>query len=461
MDAPTTNQSEPLTPEVADPQPARFSLGFGSRLAIFGPAAVAIAAVLSLWMIPSAWVVSLVIVLVTAAVTTRLMQLDARQSRDWNAFQETVDSELAAWRERRQTLQQEAHQTTTALSRMRDGVILLNQRYEILLINPAARFLLNLAEGQPYYERPFREVVRMPELARAIDACGSGKGPQKTLVEIPHASAIRPVKVRVDRFSVSGRDNLLMTLRDETESHRVDEMRREFVANISHELKTPLAAIKGYAETVELAIKDDPDAAIYFMAQIQTQCQRLERLIADMMQLARAQSVREKLRITSISLPDVITESLKSYTPVAEAKRIDLSFDVPNTDVVVRADHEATLTIANNLIGNAIRYTPQQGKVTVACRADESTCSLIVRDTGVGIPASEQKRIFERFYRVEKGRSSPDGGTGIGLSVVKNLTVALRGQVHVTSEPGRGATFEVRLPREGSDAPPRTNDATN
>ncbi|MEM0927368.1 MAG: ATP-binding protein, partial [Planctomycetota bacterium] len=329
------------------------------------------------------------------------------------------------------------------------GVILLNQDSEILLINPAARFLLNLSEGQYFYERPFNEVVRIPDLSRAVNAAGNGDGPQKVLVEIPTTDSIRPVKARVDRFSAAGHKNLLMTLRDETEAHRLEEMRREFVANISHELKTPLAAIKGYAETVELAIKDDPEAASYFMTQIQSQCKRLERLIADMMQLARAQSGRGNMRITTVSLPDVISESIQSYVPVAEAKRIDLTVDLAEP-VTARAEQEAVLTITNNLIGNAIHYTPEGGTVRVSCVNDKETCVLAVEDTGVGIPESEHKRIFERFYRVEKNRSSSDGGTGIGLSVVKNLAVALGGEVRVESKPGEGARFEVRLPRTAS-----------
>jgi two-component system phosphate regulon sensor histidine kinase PhoR len=225
-------------------------------------------------------------------------------------------------------------------------------------------------------------------------------------------------------------------------------MRREFVANISHELKTPLAAIKGYAETVELAIKDDPDAAVHFMSQIGTQCLRLERLISDMMQLARAQAGRSHMKISSVSLGDIVTESIESYQPIAESKKIELTVVPPPAEAVVRSDPEAMLTIANNLIGNAIYYTPAGGQVRVYCREAGNCWALAVEDTGVGIPESEQKRIFERFYRVEKSRSSADGGTGIGLSIVKNLTVTLGGEVRVSSNPGEGSKFEVLLPSQ-------------
>jgi two-component system phosphate regulon sensor histidine kinase PhoR len=230
-------------------------------------------------------------------------------------------------------------------------------------------------------------------------------------------------------------------------------MRREFIANISHELKTPLAAIKGYAETVELAIKDDPDAAVHFMTQIHTQCLRLERLIADMMQLARAQAGRSHLNIVPISMRDAIIESMKSYRPVAEARSVNLEFREPESTPLVWSDSEAMLTISNNLVGNAIRYTPQGGSVTVSCRDAGKFWALVVEDTGVGISEADQKRIFERFYRVGKSRGTGDGGTGIGLSIVKNLTLTLGGEVRVASRPGEGSKFEILLPKaEASSA---------
>ncbi len=374
-----------------------------------------------------------------------LRAADARQNRIARFFRD-YQFEVEQWRERWLALEQEAQQTLSALSKMRDGVIMLSQSGEILLINPAARRLLTLDSESDLCGRVFVEVVRIPELSHAVAAARAGDGTQKILVEVADGELIRPVKVRVDRFATVAESNLLMTLHDKTEAHRVDEMRREFVANISHELKTPLAAIKGYAETVELAIKDDPDAAVHFMSQIGTQCLRLERLISDMMQLARAQAGRSHMKISNVSLGDVITESIKSYQPIAESKRIELIVIAPPAEAQVRSDPEAMLTIANNLIGNAIRYTLEGGQVRVYCREAGNCWALAVEDTGVGIPQSEQKRIFERFYRVEKSRSSADGGTGIGLSIVKNLTVTLGGEVRVSSNPGEGSKFEVLLP---------------
>ncbi|MGI9471911.1 MAG: ATP-binding protein [Rubripirellula sp.] len=385
--------------------------------------------------------VALVCIL-TVLITRESNQQNERQSK---LHRETVE-EISHWREHFRALEQEAQQATSSLSLLRYGVVMLSSKAEIVLINPAARRLLNLSSDIELQGRPLSEVVRIPEVNRATLAAISGDGTQKLLVEIPSGEMIRPVYVRVDRFQTGGEHSLLMGLRDETEAHRVEEMRREFIANISHELKTPLAAIKGYAETVELAIKDDPDAAFHFMQQIYTQCLRLEKLIAGMMQLARAQAGISELELAPVSLSDVIQESLKSYHPVADAKHIQLTVTPCDDLPAVHADAEATLTIASNLIGNAIHYTPEGGEVHVHCRPAGKFVALVVEDNGVGIPKSEQKRIFERFYRVEKSRDTEVGGTGIGLSIVKNLAMTQGGEVRVSSKPGEGARFEVLLP---------------
>jgi two-component system phosphate regulon sensor histidine kinase PhoR len=237
-------------------------------------------------------------------------------------------------------------------------------------------------------------------------------------------------------------------LRDVTEAQLVESMRREFIANISHELKTPLAAIKGYAETVEDAMRDDPDAAFHFMRQIRTQCFRLEKLVADMMQLARAQAGKANFEFSAVSVSECIHEAMLTNQPIAEQKGVELR--LPNLgqhqDEIAFADFDATVTIVNNLISNAVRYTQSGGTVEVGLRTVDRFVQLTVKDSGVGISQSEQERIFERFYRIEKSRETVDGGTGIGLALVKNLAVTMAGEVRVSSQRGEGAVFEVLLP---------------
>lgn len=353
---------------------------------------------------------------------------------------------LRAWRDRWERLHAETRQNAAVLLQMTDGVIVLAPDRSILLVNPSSRRLLGIAAKDKLLGRGFHEVVRVPEIVKAVRDAADRRRPQEVTVELSDAGVVRPLRVSVDRIEMAEASNLLLTIRDETEARRVEEIRREFVANVSHELKTPLAAIKGYAETVEMAIEDDPQAAAHFMKQIRTQCVRLERLVADMMQLARAQAGRTNLRMAELALGAIIAESIKSYQPVAERKRIELTVVDPADEAMVIADREATLTIVNNLIGNAIRYTPEGGHVRVEIRAEREHWALIVSDDGIGIAASEQERVFERFYRVEKGGESARGGTGLGLSIVKNLTQAQGGEVKLQSAPGRGSTFEVWLP---------------
>jgi two-component system phosphate regulon sensor histidine kinase PhoR len=390
-------------------------------------------------------------------------------------------------------LRSEEFQIHAAVEELRHGVILLSSKNKLVVLNTAAKYLLHLDDNVDWKDQSFVDLIRFPELNQAIAAAKSGKGVQKVSVEVPIDDGTRSVKARVAIIKTPDFDRVLVSLQDETESILLDQMRREFVANTSHELKTPLAAIKGYAETVELAIADDPDAAQHFMRQINVECLRLEHLIEDMMQLARAQSDNPSLTISSVRLPDVIEHSLASNRPVAITKSIDLSFrsaieqdieqrneqgtkqfeaqtDAGNSEhgfgvAIVRSDAEATLTIVNNLISNAIRYTPEGGKVMVGIRDAGQFYSVYVDDTGVGISQADQKRVFERFYRVKGTRlyeDPSDGqksnselspkfatqrGTGIGLSIVKQLTKALGGKVHLSSVPDVGSRFEVLLPK--------------
>ena len=346
-------------------------------------------------------------------------------------------------------VKRETEDTIAAFSFMKDGVVVLSSDLHITLINPAARVLLGLDPDQKLVGRPLAEVVRLPKMRLGVQRAFEDEKPQDFLVEIQNELVVRPVNVRIDRIVHQSSGSLVIGLRDVTEAQRVEAMRREFIANISHELKTPLAAIKGYAETVEDAMRDDPDAAFHFMGQIRSQCFRLEKLVADMMQLARAQSGKKNFEFGAVSVVECIQEAVLTNQPIADQKGIKLKSPSPGVDPdeIAFADFEATVTIVNNLVSNAVRYTECGGAVEVDLRVVDRFVQLTVTDNGVGISPSDQERIFERFYRVEKSRESIDGGTGIGLALVKNLAVAMAGEVRVTSVSGEGAVFEVLLPR--------------
>ena len=366
----------------------------------------------------------------------------------WENAANAYQRERAAaesWNARFLKLHSESTRTNTVLSHMTDGVLMLSPTTDIRLINDAARHLLGLPNGGDFLGRRFSELVRVPEIVHAVERAKSDDSVQNVSVEIVDGSIIRPVAVRVGRIQDSVPPHMLLVLTDETESLRVEAIRREFIANVSHELKTPLAAIKGYAETVELAIEDDAESAKHFIGQIEHQCKRLEDLTADMMKLARAQSGEGTLHVKTIDLQKVVQQAMVSFLPVAAAKKIELTVRSSDEPVNVRADEEAALAISQNLISNALRHTEAGGHVIVQYRKENSGWVMAVQDDGVGIAEEFQDRIFERFYRVDRTRKTNDDGTGIGLSIVKNLTRGLNGTVRVISSPGEGATFEVWL----------------
>ncbi|MEM1224875.1 MAG: ATP-binding protein [Planctomycetota bacterium] len=401
------------------------------------------------WARSTATAIMLSAVFLSALVTLTLMSRSRirRQQRELlTKFSQSAQKQLDQLHDRWRSLHSETRQNASALLQLVDGVVVLTPDETILLINPSAVSLLNLNRRDGLLGRSFTEMVRVPELLDVLRSVVREQQTQELTIDFQHEGDVRPIRVRVDLIDTGESFNLQLSLRDETEPRRVEEMRREFVANVSHELKTPLAAIKGYAETIELALGDDPETAVYFLNQINSQCQRLEHLVNDMMKLAHAQSGRDHLRLSSVSLTEVVRESIQTYIPVALANDLMLDGRLPSEVAKVFSDREATLTIANNLIGNAVRYTPSGGHIDVQIERDGEMWCLRVIDDGHGIPADDQTRIFERFYRGSRSIESATSSTGLGLAIVKNLSQALGGDVSVQSEVGKGSTFEVRLP---------------
>ena len=237
-------------------------------------------------------------------------------------------------------------------------------------------------------------------------------------------------------------------LHDTTELHRLERVRQEFVANVSHELKTPLAVIKASVETLIDGAVDDPHHRSDFLRHIDEQADHLDLLIVDLLSLARIESGKEVLHLEAVPLKEAVAACVERHRARAVARDLILEAEcLGEENSAAWADAEAVSIILDNLVDNALKYTPPGGRIQIRCSADAGQVSLQVEDSGIGIPKQDLMRIFERFYRVDKARSRKLGGTGLGLSIVKHLVQAQHGGVQAESTLGSGSTFSVCLPR--------------
>lgn len=235
----------------------------------------------------------------------------------------------------------------------------------------------------------------------------------------------------------------LLVLRDITERERLEEMRRDFVANTSHELKTPVGAVSLLAEAIESA-SDDPEQVRYFAGRLSAEAARLAQLTSRIMNLSRLQSAEDLTELRDVSIDEVVTAALESQAVTADSAGITV---VRGGDrgLYVRGDVQILTEAVGNLVANAIAYSSRGGQVGVGVKRDGELVEIAVTDRGIGIPESEQDRVFERFYRADQARSRRTGGTGLGLSIVKHAVQRHGGEVLLWSRPGRGSTFTIRL----------------
>ena len=241
-----------------------------------------------------------------------------------------------------------------------------------------------------------------------------------------------------------GSGSVILTLEDRTEARRLDETRRDFVANISHELKTPIGAIGLLAETLQGAT-DDADAVKKFAASLQREANRLGHIVQEIIELSRLQAATEINNSVEFNLSELIADSLDRVRIAAEAKKMKLVSDL-DSNVVTTGSYEQVATAVTNLLENAINYSDANGQIGVALRASDKFAEIVVTDSGVGIALEDQARIFERFFRVDPSRSRETGGTGLGLAIVKHIALNHGGEISVFSKPGLGSTFTLSLP---------------
>jgi two-component system sensor histidine kinase SenX3 len=236
---------------------------------------------------------------------------------------------------------------------------------------------------------------------------------------------------------------IVVVLRDVTQARGVERLRRDFVANASHELKTPVASILALSETLRQAAADDPEAVARFLSLLEREAARLAHLVGDLLELSRLEGGTPEAE--EVRLDRVVTAEAERLRPRAEGAGLRLTVDAAAPVVVWGAEADLELLV-HNLLDNAVRYTPEGGEVRVTVGQADGSAELVVDDTGIGIPSKDLDRIFERFYRVDAARSRETGGTGLGLSIVRHVAEAHGGAIGVRSVLGAGSTFVVRLP---------------
>jgi two-component system sensor histidine kinase SenX3 len=283
------------------------------------------------------------------------------------------------------------------------------------------------------------ELVALIRVVRRTHQTHTGK------IEIPRGpigEGLRELTVRA--IYLEDEDNIVVLLSDESEAERVHEVRRDFVANISHELKTPIGALSLLSEAV-LSAADEPESVIKFATRMQLEAKRLTDLVQEIINLSRLQDSDPLQVATENLIADIVNEAIDLVKTTSEAKGISVSAkDIP--EVVVLGDSEQLIMAIHNLLENAINYSPENTKVSVSSTVSDDIVEIIVADQGIGIPEEAQDRIFERFYRVDPARSRETGGTGLGLSIVKHVASNHGGEVKVWSSPNVGSSFALRLP---------------
>jgi two-component system phosphate regulon sensor histidine kinase PhoR len=347
-------------------------------------------------------------------------------------------------------LSQTAARQSTVLGGMIEGVVAVDARQRIVLANEAARRLFDFRP--PTVEgRSLLEVIRNHDLHEAVTAVLTTSEPQRFEMRRGGPPAMC-VDIHVQPLPGSPCPGVVLVIHDTTALRRLESIRREFVANVSHELKTPLSSIKAYTETLQNGALGDPEISKRFLGRIEEQTERLTRLIMDMLMLARIESDHQAFDIVPLDVQPMVQNSIEHHRSAADAKRITMlaqpAENLPDAAAPcrVRADHEGLREMLDNLLDNAIKYTPEGGNISVVWRSNGEMAHIAVRDSGIGIKPEHQERIFERFYRVDTARSRELGGTGLGLSIVKHLAQSMNGAVAVESEVGAGSTFTIELP---------------
>ena len=354
----------------------------------------------------------------------------------FNLMAENLQDKISA-------LTTEQSRSSSILDHMADGVLVIDRDGGVQMLNPAAARILDVAP-EAALGSTFSALVRHHRLIELWLRCQRTQEEQQDAVETDHGKGTF-LQVIITPQKVPSAPGYLVIVQDLTRIRRLETIRRDFISNVSHELRTPLASLSAVVETLQDGALEDPAMAQRFLNHIERELAAMTQIVEELLELSRIESNRAPLFMQSTALEALVRTPAERMMPQAERAGLTLEVELPESLPPVLADAERIQQVITNLLHNAIKFTPAGGRVTLlARRENEDRVVIAVRDTGVGIATEEQARIFERFYKADRARSS--GGTGLGLAIAKHIVQAHRGQIWVESAEGRGSTFYFSLP---------------
>lgn len=380
--------------------------------------------------------------------------LPAEPQRDELAdLAETLNITAADLQARINSLNEQGSRSAAILRDMVEGVAVIDAGEHLAYCNQAFAEIVSMQSAQAE-GRPILEVIREPQVLELVRRALGGEEELRGEIQVGghrrrvFALTVSPVSSprQASGAPAAGRMGAVVVLYEITELRRLEQVRKDFVANVSHELKSPLTSIQGFAETLLAGAMDDPANNRRFVEIIRNHALRLSRITDDLLKLSRIEAGKLDLELRPVSLASLIEAAVESTRPRAEANRLALAVNCPADLPRVQADANLLREVLQNLLDNAVQYTPAGGRIEVSAKAAEGSVAVTIADNGIGIPEAEQERIFERFYRVDPARSREIGSTGLGLAIVRHIVEAHGGQIAVESAVGRGSEFTVTIP---------------
>ncbi len=418
------------------------TLRLGHKI-FFATCLVALLTLLAAHLVPSLVIDSLVALV---GATGSFYWLDRAHRTERVSLVERMQKRLNAESfDKLRSLGREKQLLEAILGALIESVIAIDEEGRILFLNPAAEHLFEVQSEEVKGKRFLEGLRHGPLLTIFAQMLAGGASVNEEITlhsPTEHILSIQAVPVNYD----GGKRGMVAALHDVTELRKLERVRQEFVANASHELKTPLTAIKGFVETLLDGALDDPKNNRQFLETIQDHSHRLMLLLEDLLDLSAIEAKRVEYRFEPVVVSEVVERLVRGLGPTAKTKDVVLDIDLPKTLPRVRADREKLAQILMNLLDNAIKFNRKGGRVEVRAKEDGQRLQISVKDSGSGIADSDLPRVFERFFRGDKSHSSEIAGTGLGLAIVKHLVEAHQGTVEAESTLTQGSTFRFTLP---------------